>query len=86
MLPNVILRWNQSALCSLVSRQVKSLSSINSIHTFLGQGNTLKMESRPGVCRADLWKRADRRRSLLIHRMFLKERISKVNLYEKERK
>ena len=30
MLPNVIMRMNQSALCSLVSRQVKSLSSINS--------------------------------------------------------
>ena len=29
MLPNVIMRMNQSALCSLVSRQVKSLSSIN---------------------------------------------------------
>ncbi len=29
MLPNVIMRLNQSALCSLVSRQVISLSSIN---------------------------------------------------------
>ncbi len=28
MLPNVIMRMNQSALCSLVSRQVKLLSSI----------------------------------------------------------
>ena len=28
MLPNVIMRMNQSALCSLVSRQVKSLSSM----------------------------------------------------------
>ena len=31
MLPNVIMRMNQSALYSLVSRQVKSLSSINII-------------------------------------------------------
>ena len=29
LLPDVIMRWNQSALCSLVSRQAKSSSSIN---------------------------------------------------------